>query len=397
MEELITKSRGKIARVQKSFQRELLHQINWSSRLIALKGARGVGKTTLLLQAAAIKLSKADNALYVSMDDLFFQENTLYQLAKTHALTGGTHLFVDEVHKYPNWSRELKLIYDDFEEIKVVFTSSSILEIFQGESDLSRRAIAYTLFELSFREFIAFDQKTVIKPYSLDDILLHSAEIELEILPQLKPIPAFQDYLKYGAYPYFLEGKDVFAQRLTQVVNLIIEVDLNAVDNLTYDMIVKTKKLLAAIATSVPFTPNITKLCERTGISRPSLIKAISQLERARMVHQLFKPGKGIGQLTKPEKLYLNNPNLLHVLGHHNWEIGTARETFFVSQLSVSHKVNLAPKGDFMIDEKYTFEVGGENKTAKQIQGLPNAYLAKDNVEYTANNAIPLWLFGFLY
>ncbi|MDP4966146.1 MAG: AAA family ATPase, partial [Salibacteraceae bacterium] len=249
MEELITKSRGKIARVQKSFQRELLHQINWSSRLIALKGARGVGKTTLLLQAAAIKLSKADNALYVSMDDLFFQENTLYQLAKTHALTGGTHLFVDEVHKYPNWSRELKLIYDDFEEIKVVFTSSSILEIFQGESDLSRRAIAYTLFELSFREFIAFDQKTVIKPYSLDDILLHSAEIELEILPQLKPIPAFQDYLKYGAYPYFLEGKDVFAQRLTQVVNLIIEVDLNAVDNLTYDMIVKTKKLLAAIAT----------------------------------------------------------------------------------------------------------------------------------------------------
>lgn len=397
MEALILKSRNKVSKVQKGFQRGLLHQISWNARLIALKGARGVGKTTLLLQAMALKLSKTDNALYVSMDDMFFHENSLYQLARMHALAGGTHLFVDEVHKYPNWSREIKLIYDDFDELHVVFTSSSILEIFQGESDLSRRALAYTLHELSLREFIAFDKKIELPAYTLKELLERSSEIEQEICAKLKPIPAFQEYLKYGAYPYFLEGKDVFEQRLAQVVNLIIEVDLNAVDNLTYDMIVKIKKLLGAIATSVPFTPNITQLCERTGISRPSLIKAISQLERARMVHQLFKPGKGIGQLTKPEKLYLNNPNLLHVLGRENWNIGTARETFFVSQLSALHKVHLAERGDFLVDETYTFEVGGENKTGKQIQGVNQAFVAKDNVEFTVNNQIPLWMFGFLY
>lgn len=397
MEKLIAKSNAKLNKVKKYFQRELLHQINWSARLIALLGARGVGKTTLLLQAASTKLTAHHKPLYISLDDLFFQENSLYDLAQQHALEGGTHLFIDEVHKYPNWSRELKLIYDDFEELNVAFTSSSILEVFQGESDLSRRAVSYTLFELSFREFLAFDQKTVFDAVSLNDILTNSLEIEHAVNAKIKPVAAFKDYLRYGAYPFFLEGRDLYAQRLSQVVNLIIEVDLNAVDHLTYDMIVKVKKLLAAIASSVPFTPNISKLCERTGISRPSLIKAISQLERARMVHQLFKPGKGIGALTKPEKLYLNNPNLLHVLGGKNWDIGTARETFFVSQLATKHKVNLATKGDFTIDEKYTFEIGGENKTSKQIKGVPNAFIAKDNAEYSAGNQIPLWLFGFLY
>lgn len=397
MEALIRKSQNKILNVQKGFPRELLHEISWSARLIALRGARGVGKTTLLLQAAALKLSKTDKPLYASLDDLYFLDHTLYQLANDHALAGGTHLFLDEVHKYPNWSRELKLIYDDFDELRVVFTSSSILEIFQGESDLSRRAIAYTLHELSLREFIAFNQKVKLDVVSLDDILTNSMDVQREINACIKPIPAFREYLEFGAYPYFLEGKDLYTQRLLQVVNLIIDVDLNAVENMTYDMLVKVKKLLVVIASSVPFTPNITKLSERTGISRPSLIKAISLLERARMVHQLHRSGKGIGQLTKPEKLYLNNPNLLWSMSPSNWNIGTARETFFVSQLSVKHKVNLPERGDFLVDETYTFEVGGENKTAKQLAGVKNAFIAKDNIEYGVEKTIPLWLFGFLY
>ncbi len=397
MEELILRSQAKVRRVSLGFKRYLLTQINWNNRLIAIKGARGSGKTTLLLQYMATELHVDGSALYVAMDELFFVENTMYQLADDFSKSGGKYLFLDEVHKYPNWSREIKLMYDNLPDLKIVFTSSSILEIYAGESDLSRRSISYTLNELSLREFIALEKGITFSAYSLNDILKNHVAITTEINKKIKPIEIFKKYTQYGAYPYFIEDKESYQQRLLQTVNLIIDVDLNAVEYLNYEMLVKIKKLLHAIATSVPFTPNISKLSEKTNISRGNLVKALHLLESARLIHQLNKHTKGIGKLTKPEKIFLNNTNLLKALANKNWNVGTVRETFFINQVRATEQVNIAPKSDFLINEKYVFEIGGKNKTKKQIQDIQNAYVVKDNIEYGVGNIIPLWLFGFLY
>ena len=397
MDNLIQKSIAKVASIPVDFQRYLLHQINWNNRLIAIKGARGSGKTTLLLQYLALKVDKQAKSLYVAMDDLYFADHLLYDLAEEFTKLGGSYLLIDEVHKYPNWSREIKLIYDDFPELKVVFTSSSILDIYRGESDLSRRAVSYELKELSLREFIALEYNIYLKTYSLTDILYHSKDIIPEILSKIKPIAVFQEYIKYGAYPYFTEGKEDYVQRVLHTINLIIEIDMMATSSLNYDNLVKIKKLLKTIATSVPFTPNISKLSEKMGMSRPTLIHSLHLLEKARLIHQLNKSTKGIGQLTKPEKIYLNNSNLLRVLTHSNWSIGTVRETFFANQLAGIVPLHLGKKVDFYVDNKYHFEVGGKGKTQKQLQDLENAFLVKDDIEYSVDNIIPLWLFGFLY
>ncbi len=380
--------------------RYLLNKIDWSNRLIGIKGARGSGKTTLLLQYIKFKLSKTDEALYATLDDLYFLDNNLVSLAKDFVLRGGTHLILDEVHKYPNWSRELKLIYDQFPKLQVVFTSSSMLEIYKGESDLSRRVIIYHLKELSFREFLEFeDDYRDIPKFHLKDILKNHKQIAREIKSQhvSSPIKHFDAYLKYGAYPYYLENRSSYTTKLNQTINLILEVDLNAVENMPYADSRKIKKLLVAIAQSAPFVPNITKLSERLGMSRVFLINAIKLLNRADLVMELFKPTKGVGMLTKPEKLFLNNSNLVYALGKQNAEIGTLRETFFANQMKYLHEIHLAEKGDFLVDRTYTFEIGGKNKTTKQIKGVENSYVVRDDMEVGSLNIIPIYLFGFLY
>lgn len=379
-------------------ERYLLTQIDWSNRLIGIKGARGTGKTTLLLQRIKTKLSKDAVPLYASLDDLFFLENTLVSLAKEFVLQGGTHLFLDEVHKYPNWSREIKLIYDQNPNLKIVFTSSSILEIYKGESDLSRRVVTYHLKELSFREFLFFDKGLELPKLELSELLNNHKDIaRLATAAIGKPIRDFESYLKHGAYPYFLESKDSYLQKLIQTIDLILEVDLNVVENMPYEESRKIKKLLVAIAQSVPFTPNITKLSERLGMSRGFLLNAIKLLNRADLVIELYKSTKGVGALTKPEKLYLNNSNLLYALGKQNTEVGTIRETFFTNQITNLYEIHLAEKGDFLVDRKYIFEIGGKGKTSKQIRGVKNSFVVRDNIEVGGLNIIPLYLFGFLY
>lgn len=378
--------------------RYLIHQIDWSNRLIGIKGARGSGKTTLLLQYLKFKLPKGAEYLYASLDNLYFLENTLVDLAEEFVLQGGTHLFLDEVHKYPQWSRELKLIYDQFPELKTVFTSSSMLEIHKGESDLSRRVVTYYLKELSFREFIYFEKGIELPKFELNDILKNHKEIARTIKELLQtPIKEFKNYLNYGAYPYFLENKESYDQKLIQTINQIIETDLNAVENITYEDSLKIKKLLIAIAQSAPFTPNISKLSERLGINRSFLINAIKILNRADLVMELFKPTKGIGSFTKPQKLYLNNTNLVHVLGKNNAEVGTLRETFFANQMKHLYEIHLAEKGDFIINRKYTFEIGGKGKTTKQTRGVENSFVVRDDMEVGSLNIIPLYLFGLMY
>ncbi|SEP86134.1 hypothetical protein SAMN05421824_0519 [Hyunsoonleella jejuensis] len=382
-----------------STERYLLNEIDWTNRLIGIKGARGSGKTTLLLQYIKHKLPVTSEVLYATLDDLYFSNNTLVALAKSFTLRGGTHFILDEVHKYPNWSRELKLIYDQFPKLQVVFTSSSMLEIYKGESDLSRRVVMYHLKELSFREFLQFeDFRLKLPKFQLDDLLKNHKKIARDLKQQLTtPIKYFDAYLKHGAYPYYLENRQSYASKLNQTINLILEVDLNAVENMPYEDSRKVKKLLIAIAQSAPFIPNITRLSERLGMSRVFLINAIKLLNRADLVMELYKPTKGVGALTKPEKLFLNNPNLVHVLGNQNAEIGTLRETFFANQMKHLHDIHLAEKGDFLIDRTYTFEIGGKNKKTKQIQGVKNSFVVRDDMEVGSLNIIPLYLFGFLY
>jgi hypothetical protein len=396
MEELLFEYQQKIATISTYFQRYLIKEIGLNNRLIAIKGARGSGKTTLLLQIAKLKLP-VNKSLYVSLDHIYFFEFKLYNLAKEFSNNGGAHLLLDEVHKYPNWSREIKLIYDNFPTLQIIFTSSSILEIYRGESDLSRRAVSYNLKELSFREFIMLDSSIEFSVVTFDDILQNHNQIATQILQKIKPLEHFNKYLKVGVYPYFIESEENYNQKLLNTINLIIEIDINAVEDLNYETLVKLKKLLISIASSAPFTPNITKLSEKIGVSRNTLIMAIKILHRAGLVNELYKDSSGIGVLTKPEKLFLNNTNLMYVLAKDTINIGNVRETFFVNQFKDLHEINLSEKADFIIDKKYTFEIGGKGKTKKQIANLENAFVAKDNIEIGFGNAIPVWLFGFMY
>lgn len=396
MEDLLLEFQSKIARTSLDIQRYLVHKIDLNNRLIAVKGARGAGKTTLLLQLAKLNLP-LESTLYVSLDHIYFFDNKLYNLAKQFTQFGGTHLLLDEVHKYSNWSREIKLIYDNFPELHVIFTSSSMLEIYKSESDLSRRAITYNLKELSFREFILFETKKDLQAHSFSDILENHNSIATKLLEEIKPLPLFEKYLKTGVYPYYLENENLYIQKLQNTINLIIEIDINAVEDLNYDTLVKLKKLLVSIASSAPFTPNITKLSEKVDVSRNMLVKSIKILERAGLVNELYKDTTGIGVLTKPEKLYLNNTNLMYALAKENTNIGNVRETFFLNQLKGLHDINRSEVADFIIDKKYTFEIGGKNKTKKQIAKVENGYVAKDGIEIGFGNIIPVWLFGFMY
>jgi predicted AAA+ superfamily ATPase len=364
--------------------------------LIAVKGARGAGKTTLLLQLAKLNLPIA-STLYVSVDHIYFFDNKLYNLAKQFTQFGGTHLLLDEVHKYSNWSREIKLIYDNFPELHVIFTSSSMLEIYKSESDLSRRAVTYDLKELSFREFILFETKKEFQTYSFSEILENHNSIAIKLLEEIKPLPLFEKYLKIGVYPYYKENENLYIQKLQNTINLIIEIDINAVEDPTYETLVKLKKLLISIASSAPFTPNTTKLSEKVGVTRNMLVKSIKILESAGLVNELYKDSLGIGVLAKPEKLYLNNSNLMFALAKENANVGNVRETFFLNQFKGLHEINRSEVADFTIDKSYTFEIAGKNKTKKQIAQLDNAFVAKDGIEIGFGNIIPVWLFGFMY
>lgn len=396
MDSLILEHQVKLTQVNTKFKRYLFHAIDLNNRLIAIKGARGAGKTTLLLQLAKEKLLNKE-ALYISLDHIYFYENKLYELAKKFEQFGGSHLLLDEVHKYPNWSREIKLIYDNFPKLSIIFTSSSMIEIYKSESDLSRRAVSYNLKELSFREFIEFETEQKFSAHSLSELLQNHNPIASQILKKIKPLPLFEKYLRIGSYPYYKENEALFNQKLLNTINLIIETDINAVENLNYETIIKLKKLLKSIATSVPFTPNVSKLSELVGLSRNSLVSALKMLEKAALINDLYKPTTGIGVLTKPVKLYLNNSNLLYALAKDNTNIGNVRETFVLNQLKELYTIHLPEQGDLLIDEKIILEIGGKNKSKKQVENIKNAYIAKDQIEIGIDNIVPVWLFGFLY
>ena len=397
MDTLIEKSYQKVRDVDTRFIRSIMDKIDWNDRLIGIRGARGVGKTTLLLQRIKKFLGNGSDILYVSLDNLWFAEHSLLHLVDFFVKRGGKFLFLDEVHKYPKWSQAIKNIYDDFPSLKVVFTGSSLLEILNARADLSRRAIVYDMQGLSFREFLNITQKTDFQSISLPDILKNHKEISDEILTKVKPLQFFGDYLQHGYYPFFTEGIARFSYRLEGVVNLILEIELPLLRNIDPAYVLKIKQLLQIVSESVPFIPNIDNLSKRIEIHRNTLLSYLYYLRETRLTNHLYKDVSGINRLQKPEKIYLENTNLAYTLAENNTDIGNIRETFFLNQLSYNHTVEYPNSGDFRVDEKFLFEIGGKSKSGKQIKDASNAYIAADNIEYGFGNKIPLWLFGLLY
>lgn len=379
------------------FTRSLMDDIHWEARLIGIKGSRGVGKTTLLLQHIKKNLPLNEKVLYVSLDNIWFSENKLVDLADQFVKRGGEYLFLDEVHKYPNWSQEIKNIYDDYSQLKIVFTGSSLLEILNARADLSRRAIVYTMQGLSYREFLAIKAGVSIGVYSLEQIIKNHVEIAREINSQLRPLQYFDAYLRAGYYPFFTEIEALYHSRIEEIVNMILEIELPLLRKVEVSYVTKIKQLLQIISSSVPFIPNITKLSERIGVNRSTFVTYLYFLEEAGITINLFKDADGISRLQKPDKIYLENTNLMQAYAGRNANIGSMRETFFLNQIGYKNKVDYTSKGDFLVNKKYTFEIGGISKNDQQIKGVKNSFIVSDNIEYGTGNKIPLWLFGCMY
>lgn len=386
--------------------RRYLHgRIAWSERCIGILGARGTGKTTLMLQQIKEAWPSGNKALYVSVDSPYFQARNLFDFAREFHQLGGVALFLDEIHKYPDWSIHLKSIYDSLPELQIVFSGSSLLQIAKQKGDLSRRAIIYNLHGLSLREYINFSQGKEYPAYPLATIISNHQQIAGDLCREFKPLKEFRDYLQCGYYPFFLEGDTLYTFKLREVINHILEVDLPFVNRIEPRQISKIKKLLYLLATTVPFVPNIAKLAEATDISRPRLYEYLEKLQEARLLNLVRSEGRGYQVLTRPEKILLENSNLMYAITS-EVNTGTLRELFFVNQLRNAHNIHpqllestveLAASGDFIVNGRHTFEVGGKKKGFKQISGVAEAFVVADAIEVGLKNKIPLWLFGFLY
>ena len=392
MEILLSKSVKKAASVSGKAKRLIFDDIQWDERLILLLGYRGVGKTTVLLQRLK---ELGDKGIYFSLDDLYFESNRLVTVVEQFYALGFRAFFLDEVHRYQFWSKDLKQLYDDFEDIQLMATGSSILELSKGQADLSRRAIVYHLQGLTFREYLQFEKKVAIQAIDLETILACHHEISADLLEQFSFEKDFNNYLKNGYFPFYKENKSVYSQKLLETMNLVIDIDVAPFEELNYTTVRTMKKLLHVISQSVPFTPNISKLSERLEAPRNTILRLLDLLHHAKLIKLLNAESEKLSYLQKPEKIFLENTNFVYLFADGKANIGSVRETFFCNQLSQIHRVTASKFGDFMVDEKYTFEVGGANKNFQQIKGVPNSYLAID-VKNGIGNKVPLWMFGML-
>ncbi|WP_209332776.1 ATP-binding protein [Lunatimonas salinarum] len=389
METLFQYSNQLISGVDTRFMRYAYDRINWKNRLIGLVGPRGVGKTTLVLQYIKNHLNPKET-LYVSAEDFYFAKNRIADLADEFVKAGGKYFFVDEIHKYPDWSRELKLLYDYHPDLQVVFTGSSVLDIKKGSADLSRRAVVYFMQGLSFREYLRLFHQIAIPTYSLEEIV--NQQVNIPQIPH--PLPLFAEYLQTGYYPFSLE--EDFGLRLRQVVMQTLETDIPTYAQMNVSTGRKLTQLMAIIAENVPFKPNMSKIAEMLNISRNNVADYLRYMEEAGMVIQLRTKKAGLRALGKVDKVYLDNPNLLFNLAPENQNKGNVRETFFVNQLKVNHTLTASEIADFTIDG-IEFELGGKNKGLKQLRSAEKGFIVKDDIETGYLNTIPLWHFGLMY
>ena len=379
------------------FTRYLYDKINWNNDLIGIKGARGVGKTTLMLQYIKQNFKNdSSKALYVSLDNLWFANHTLSQVVDYHYKNGGTHIFIDEIHKYPNWQTLLKNIVDEYPGFNVVYTGSSMLKIDYHKGDLSRRQIVYTLKGLSFREFLEYETQQKFPALTLEQLLQTHSEVALQLTEKMKILPLFDKYLKCGYYPFYKKDTAGFGMRLQGTILSILNEDMPYVEDISQATKMKIMRMLMIIAENVPQTPKMSDLYAALETSREQGLKMLSLLESADLLTTLSAVTKNFKYMSKPDKIYLNNPNLMYALTP-NANRGTLRETFFLNQLSYIGAVNYPKQGDFLVNQKYLFEVGGHKKTFDQIKDIPDSFLAVDDIETGRRNRIPLYMFGFLY
>ncbi|GAB3425992.1 ATP-binding protein [Niabella aquatica] len=396
MEPLFVFQENILKGVTNNFRRSLFSEINWEQRMIGIKGSRGAGKTTLMLQHFKFDLKMPENALYVTADHTWFYNHSLLDTAMDWYRQGGRLLVIDEVHKYPNWSRELKNIYDGIPEMKIIFSASSALDIYRGEADLSRRIISYLLPGLSFREYLSFSEGYSFERIGFADLSVKHRDFGRSVLERIQPLPYFKKYLNNGYLPIIAEGENEYLLKLSQVINTIVDTDLAYIASYNSGTAIKVKKLLSVIAESTPFKPNISALARKLDLSRDSVYQYLYQLVDARLLNVLSAAGKGVSQLQKPDKIYLENTNLIYALTEKP-EIGNIRETFVLNQLLNAGFLVTAPlSGDFLVNDT-AIEVGGKGKTATQVKENKHYIIAADNIEIGIGTKIPLWIFGFLY
>jgi predicted AAA+ superfamily ATPase len=394
---LLEQSDRLIGHTSLQFKRFLYQKINWQSRLIGIKGARGTGKTTMLLQWLKEINLPSSKAAYFSLDDLYFSQYSLKETVDTFYKAGGLILVLDEVHKYRNWAIEIKNCYDFYPELKIVFTGSSIIDLSKQQGDLSRRAIMYELPGLSFREFLWIRKVIEIEAIGLEEVLDSNSNWSRMLPSGFRPLEYFNDYLTFGYYPFILEDTAAVHQRINQLIRTIVEVDMAELKDFDVRNARKVLQLIYILALQVPFKPNITALATKTGIHRNSLNNYLYYLEQARIISLLYPAGNSVASLQKPEKIFLNNTNLAYALAEGQVETGAIRETFFYSQLSNLYSVEMPKQGDFLINHKWTFEIGGKRKSREQIVKVDNAWIVKDEIETASTGVIPLWMFGLLY
>lgn len=399
METLFKKQERLLAQTSTDIVREIVKSIHWDHNLIGIRGSRGVGKTTLMRQYIKMNYPQGSReVLYCTLDSIYFSNHSLLELIESFYQQGGKRLFLDEVHKYETWSKELKEANDLFPDLKIVFSGSSLLNILNADADLSRRCLPYTMSGLSFREFLKFYKGIDVPVYKLEDILQNAGEICSEINRKCRPLQMFEEYLHAGYYPFFSGNREDYYINLENVVNFILEQEMPLLCGVEPAYVRKLKALLGILAASVPYEVDITRLATTIGITRNSVISYLQSLGRAELLILLYSDLLSVKKLQKPDKIYIQNTNLLFAIASLPVQTGTVRETFVVNQLSVVHDVEYGKNhGDFIVDGRYTFEVGGPDKSFKQIAGIPDSYILADKIEYATGNKLPIWLVGLLY
>jgi predicted AAA+ superfamily ATPase len=397
MEHLFEHSARLMSRIRTSIYRQVQDSIHWDDRLIGILGARGTGKSTLLVQQMRKLNLPRNEAVYMSLDDLFFAGNSLFQTIETFIQQGGKYLFLDEVHKYPEWSRHIKNVYDMYPELHMVFTGSSILDLRRQDADLSRRAVMYRMQGFSFREYLLLKHKLELPAVSLQALFEDAGAVYSMLPGDFRPFMYFEDYLKAGYYPFFTEGEASYHRKLQQVIRLVLESDLAELPGFDVRNARKMLQLLYILASNVPFKPNVSKLSSQTGIARNIVNNYLQHLQEAGLLTLMHYEGNSTAMLAKPEKVLLENPNLSYAIVPDSVNLGSLRETFFVNQVKMFGDLALSKQGDFILNGKYTLEVGGKNKSNVQISNTPHAFRVLDKVVVPYGNVIPLWMFGFLY
>lgn len=402
MENLIRTSQRLVNLIDTSTHRYLFNHISWDSRQVMIKGARGVGKTTMLLQRIKEQFGLSEKALYASCDNMWFTDNRIIDLVEWHEAHGGTHLFLDEIHLYEgNWHRELKNIYDSFPNYHVVFTGSSIIHLDAALADLSRRCIPYRLYGLSFREWLKFMNIADIGAIPLEELLTQHGQIAWSIINRIgnnKILPLFNQYLGKGYYPYFKTDSKLgdYYGRVERSVDTTIMRDLPAAERIEYETLYKLRKLLYIISSEVPFSLNVQALSQKIQVARNTVVRMFGLLDKGAVLRSIHSGWHSPKSIAKPEKVLFDNTDIMAALSNMN-EIGTVRETFVASMLAPNHKLAEPPAGDLMVDERLLFEIGGKNKNFSQIADIPDSYVIADDIETGLGNKIPLWLMGFLY